>query len=132
LIRERRAGGLGRDDLLALLLRAHDGEAGPGMSDRQLRDEAVTLLLTSHETIALVLSWTCYLMAGHPEAEAQLQAEWADLGGRPPTAADVPRLRFTDQVVSESMRPLPAGVPAGPGCRRGLCDRRCRVGGRQC
>lgn len=107
IIAQRRADGVERDDVLSLLLQARDAE-GRAMSDRQLRDEAITLLLTSHETIALVLSWTWYLLARHPRVEARLRAEWdAVLGGRPPRAADLPQLRFTEQVVTESIRLYP-------------------------
>ncbi len=65
------------------------------MTDQQLRDEAMTLFMAGHETTAITLAWTWYLLASHPEAEARLHAELdAVLGGRPPTLADLPRLRL--------------------------------------
>jgi cytochrome P450 len=107
-IRERRASGAERGDLLSILLHARDEDDGSRMTDRQLRDEAMTLFLAGHETTANALSWTWYLLAEHPEAEARLLAELeAVLGGRAPTVADLPRLRYTEMVVTESMRVYP-------------------------
>jgi len=84
------------------------------MTDRQLRDEALTLLFAGHETTALALSWAWYLLSQHPTAEAALAAEARQvLGGRPPAAADVPRLTYAERVVLESLRlypPAPAVV----------------------
>src|SRR6267142_1124355 len=75
----------GARDLLTLLLTARDDD-GNSMSDQQLRDEVITLLLAGHETTALNLSWTWYLLAQHPEVEQKLYAELdAVLGTRPPT-----------------------------------------------
>ena len=66
------------------------------MTDQQLRDEAMTLFLAGHETTALVLSWTWYLLSQHPEVEERLADEVRTvLGGRPPTMEDVPKLRRT-------------------------------------
>jgi cytochrome P450 len=94
-------------DLLSVLLHARDDD-GSRMTDRQLRDEAMTLFLAGHETTALVLTWTWYLLAHHPAAEERLAAEWdAVLGERPTTPDDVPRLPFTECVVLESMRLRP-------------------------
>jgi cytochrome P450 len=97
----------GAKDLLTLLLTARDDD-GNSMSDQQLRDEVITLLLAGHETTALNLSWSWYLLAQHPEAEAKLHAELARvLGDRPPCAADLPNLQYTDQVVRETLRLYP-------------------------
>jgi cytochrome P450 len=107
-IREGRSRAEPGDDLLSMLLRAQDID-GSQMTDVQLRDETMTLFLAGHETTALTLSWTWYLLAKHPEVEAKLAAEWASiLGGRIPTANDIPRLTFTEQVIQESMRLYPA------------------------
>jgi cytochrome P450 len=112
-IRDRRQHGSTHKDLLSLLLDARD-EDGSRMNDHQVRDEAMTLFLAGHETTALALSWTWYLLAKHPEAEAKLVAEWqAVLGGREPTPDDWPRLRFTEQVVQESMRLYPPAYVVG-------------------
>src|SRR5207302_4231307 len=94
LIKQRRAEGARGDDLLSQLLAARD-EDGQSMTDLQLRDELATLLAAGHETTALALSYTFYLLANNPDAEAKLAAEWQEvLGGRLPTTADLPRLRY--------------------------------------
>ncbi len=113
IIRRRRAGGDDPGDLLSHLLAARD-EEGAGMTDRQLRDECVTLFLAGHETTALTLTFAFLLLARHPEAVARLGAELDEvLGGRPPSAADVPRLRYTDWVIRESMRLYPPAWAIG-------------------
>lgn len=107
LIDERRASGDDHGDLLSMLIAARD-DAGQGMTDRQLRDEAVTLVLAGHETTANALTWTWYLLSQHPEVEAQLHAELAHvLGDRLPTAEDLRQLPYTEMVVKESMRLYP-------------------------
>jgi cytochrome P450 len=106
MIAERRATGAGGDDLLSLLLSAQ--EEGAGMSDRQVRDEALTLFLAGHETTSNALTWTWWLLSCHPEVERRLHAELdAVLGGRPPAVADLPALPYTEAVVAESMRLRP-------------------------
>jgi cytochrome P450 len=108
IIQERRAGGEDRGDLLSMLLHAQDEDDGGRMTDKQLRDEAMTLFLAGHETTANALSWALYLLASHPEVETRLAAELRDvLGGRSPTVADLPRLRYTEMVVTEAMRLYP-------------------------
>jgi len=103
---ERQTAG-GAKDLLTLLLTARDDD-GNSMSDQQLRDEVITLLLAGHETTALNLSWSWYLLAQHPEVEEKLHAELdAVLGGRPPSAADLPKLQYTDRVIRETLRLYP-------------------------
>jgi cytochrome P450 len=107
-IRQRRESGTERNDLLSLLLHARDEDDGSGMTDQQVRDEAMTLFLAGHETTALALTWTGYLLAQHPDVYDRLLAELRSvLGGRAPTAADVPRLTFTEHLVLESMRLYP-------------------------
>jgi cytochrome P450 len=124
IIEERREQGGDRGDLLSMLMQARDDE-GHAMTARQLRDEVVTLLLAGHETTALALSWTWYLLSRHADADAKLAAELRDaLGGRAPTASDLPRLRFTEQVVTESMRLYP---PAWGFGREAIAD--CEIGG---
>ena len=113
------------DDLLSILLQARDEQDGKGMSEKQLRDEAMTLFLAGHETTALALTYTLYLLARHPEAAARLRAEArAVLGDRPPTADDLPRLKYAEQVVQESMRLYPPAYAIG---RQALAG--CRLGG---
>ncbi len=129
MIAERRASGEDRGDLLSMLLLACDEEGegadGSRMTDLQLRDEAMTLLLAGHETTANALAWTWHLLAQSPEAEAQLHAEVDEvLGGRLPSYDDVARLPYTRQVVAESMRCYP---PAWIVVRRALEE--CPLGG---
>ncbi|MFN3648127.1 MAG: cytochrome P450 [Armatimonadota bacterium] len=109
MIAERRASGEDRGDLLSMLLLATDPEGDGGkMTDLQLRDEAMTLLLAGHETTANALAWTWYLLSENPEALRALQAEVDSvLGGRLPTVEDVPRLPYTRMVFAESMRCFP-------------------------
>ena len=109
IIAEHRAAGRDRGDLLSMLLAAQDDEgAGGGMTDLQLRDEAMTIFLAGHETTANALAWSWYLLSQHPEAEARLHAELdAAVGARPPTAADLPRLPYARMVLAESMRLYP-------------------------
>jgi cytochrome P450 len=107
LINQRRADPEDHGDLLGALLRAED-EDGQQMTDRQLRDEAMTIVLAGHETTALALSWATYLLAQHPDVLATLTAEVDQtLAGRPPTLADLPRLAFTGAVLKETMRLYP-------------------------
>ena len=109
LIAEGRRSGVDRGDLLSMLLAARDEEGdGKGMTDRQLRDEVMTLFLAGHETTASALTWTFYLLSQNPEAEDRLLAEVDTvLGQRPPTVHDLPHLPFTEGVFAESLRLYP-------------------------
>ena len=78
------------------------------MTATQLREEAMTLYLAGHETTALTLTWSWYLLSQHPAAEAKLVDEWRRvLGGRSPTPDDLPNLPYTDAVLTEAMRVYP-------------------------
>jgi cytochrome P450 len=108
LIAARRQSQQDTPDLLSMLLGVRDEETGEGMSDRQIRDEVITLLLAGHETTAVALSWTWYLLAQHSECEKLLHAEVdAVLGGRLPTVEDLPALPYSRMVIEESMRLYP-------------------------
>jgi cytochrome P450 len=109
LIAERRKTPGDRGDLLSMLLLAQDEEqGGKGMTDAQVRDEAMTIFLAGHETTANALAWTWFLLGGAPDIEAQLHGEVDRvLGGRTPTLADIPNLVFVEQVITESMRLYP-------------------------
>src|SRR4051812_28449219 len=108
IIARRRASGEDRGDLLSMLLDAQDDDDGARMTDRQLRDEAMTLFMAGHETTANTLTWAWYLLAQHPEAEARLHAELDEvLGGRAPTLADLPRLPYAEHVITETLRLYP-------------------------
>jgi cytochrome P450 len=108
MIERRRAAGDDRGDLLSMLLLAHDTEGdGTAMSDVQLRDEVMTLLLAGHETTANALTWAWYLLSQSPDAEARLHAEVDALGRRPLGADDLAQLPFTRAVIAETMRLYP-------------------------
>jgi cytochrome P450 len=107
-IARRRAGPGDREDLLSLLLAARDEDDGRGMTDRQLRDEAMTLFVAGFETTAINLAWTLDLLARHPDVEQEVRAELDRvLAGRRPTAADLPELPAVERVVKESLRLYP-------------------------
>jgi cytochrome P450 len=109
LLEARRSSGEDRGDLVSMLLLAQDAEGpGGGMSNTQARDEALTIFLAGHETTANALTWTWYLLSQHPEIEQQFHAELDSvLQGRKPTVDDLPQLRYTRMVLSESMRLYP-------------------------
>jgi cytochrome P450 len=108
IISERRASGRDAGDLLSMLLAAQD-EDGSRMTDKQLRDETITLFLAGHETTASTLSWTWWLLAQNPAAEAKLHQELDDvLGDRPPTIDDLSKLVYAGHVITESLRLYPA------------------------
>ncbi len=107
LIQHRRQTRENPGDLLSLLLQAQD-EDGQRMSDRQLRDELATLILAGHETTANALSWTWMLLAQHSDVERKLARELQIvLGDRTPTLADLPQLRYTEQIIKEALRLYP-------------------------
>jgi cytochrome P450 len=124
LIAERRALPRETDDLLSMLLQARD-DHGRGMTDRQLKDELMTLFLASYETTSLTLSWAWYLLAEHPHVETRFREEcWRAVGQRSPTVADVVRLPFTEAVIKETLRLYPPVFAQG---REAL--RECTLGG---
>lgn len=95
------------NDLLGMLMRATD-DADGRMTNQQLRDEVMTLVLAGHETTANALSWTLYLLSKHPDVERRLVREVREvLDGRAPTFADMPRLAYAERVIQESMRLYP-------------------------
>jgi cytochrome P450 len=115
MIEERRAAGGGeraggvRPDLLGRLLAARDEDDGSAMSDKQVRDEVITLFLEAHETTASSVAWALHLLAHSPDVYAAARAE-ADALGRPPRHEDLPRLKLFTRVFKESLRlypPLP-------------------------
>ncbi|UQA60726.1 cytochrome P450 [Polyangium aurulentum] len=121
IIDARRKSGAEASDLLSLLMAARDPETGEGMSDRQLRDEVMTMFLAGHETTANALAWTFWLLSLHPGVRRKLSAELASVleDGRLPTFEDVARLEVTTRVLQESMRLYP---PAWIVARRALRD----------
>jgi cytochrome P450 len=108
LIAKRRGDGRDHGDLLSMLLGRATSGHGDGMSDTQVRDEALTLFLTALDTTSLALTWTWYVLSQHPAVEARLHAEIEQaLGGRDATSADVDRLPYARMVFSEAMRLYP-------------------------
>ena len=108
IIAERRAQGEDRGDLLSMMMLAEDAETGERMTDRQLRDETITIFLAGHETTATALVWTFYALHRFPEVEARLHAEVdSALGNAPPRLADLANLSWTRMTVEETMRLYP-------------------------
>jgi cytochrome P450 len=103
----RRDTGTGQD-LLSMLIAARDDETGSGMTDQQLRDEVMTFFLAGHETTAVALTWTWYLLSKHVDVRRRVEEE-ADriLAGRSPAIEDLPKLSYTKLIVQESMRLYP-------------------------
>ena len=107
-IDERRASGKDEPDLLGMLMNVKDEATGESMSDVQLRDELVTLVLAGHETTANALAFTFYLLSRHPDVGARLREEVVRvLGDREPTLADLPKLTYTKMILEEAMRLFP-------------------------
>ena len=119
LIRERRESGRDAGDLLSMLLLAQDDESG-SMTDQQVRDEALTLLLAGHETTAQALTWTWYLLSQNPACEQRLHREIDSvLQGRVPDFEDLPRLPYTEMIFAEALRLYPPAWAIG---RRAVAD----------
>ncbi len=122
MIAERRASGRDEGDLLSMLLLAQDEEGSGGMTDTQVRDEALTLFLAGHETTADALTWAWYLLSQNPGAEAAFHAELdRALAGRLPALEDLPQLRYTESIFAETLRLFPPAWGMG---RRALEDYR--------
>jgi cytochrome P450 len=108
IIEERKAAGTDKGDFISMLLLAADEASGQKMTDKQVHDEAMTLFLGGHETTTIVLTWVWYLLSQHPNVEAKVLDEMNTvLGGRLPTPADLPHLKYTTQVIHEVMRLYP-------------------------
>ncbi|MFG2719759.1 cytochrome P450 [Streptomyces sp. NPDC048416] len=108
IVGDYRSSGEDRGDLLSALLAARDEEDGGAMTDQEIHDQVMTLLLAGVETTASALTWAWHLLATHPEAEAQLHAEVDEvLGGRTPQYADIPRLVHTQRIFTETLRLYP-------------------------
>ena len=125
IIAERRRSGEDRGDLLSMLLHAQDEESGRRMTDRQLRDECMTLFLAGHETTANTMAWAWFLLSGRPDVEARLHDELDRvLDGRSPTVADLPRLPLHRVDHQRDLAPLSGRlddrprVDRAPGARR--------------
>ncbi len=114
IIAARRATNEDRGDLLSMLVQAQDADDGTRMTERQLRDEVMTIYMAGHETTAVALSWTWYLLGQHPDVDARLADELRGvLGGGLPAVADLPRLKYAEMVVTEAMRLYPPAYGLG-------------------
>jgi cytochrome P450 len=120
IIADRRRTGRDEPDLLSMFLAARDEETGEGMTDRQLRDEVMTMLLAGHETTSLALSWMYYLRSRHPDADRRIVDEVDRVvGSQRPTFAHADQLTETRKILDESLRLYP---PAWGFSRRALGD----------
>jgi cytochrome P450 len=110
LVRRRRENREEHPDFIGMLMNARDKETGDAMSERELIDEVMTLVVAGHETTASALNWTWYLLSQHPEVEAKLHAE---LDAAPvetaPGLARMETLTYTRQVIDEALRLYPPG-----------------------
>jgi cytochrome P450 len=113
LIADRRRSGRDAGDLLSMLLLAQDESDNAHMTDKQVRDEALTLLIAGHETTANALTWTWYLLSENPGVEARMHAEIDRLGGRLPGFDDAANLPYTSGVFAESLRLYPPAWAIG-------------------
>jgi cytochrome P450 len=125
MIADRRAGGQGLSgsparDVLSTLIAVRDEDDGRGMTDEEIRDEVMTLLLAGHETTANALTWSLYLLSQHPHVRARVEAEVRDACvGPAPSLDDLPRLTYTRAVLSEALRLFPPAFLIG---RRAIED----------
>ena len=109
-IRQRRSSSEEHFDFLAMLMSARDKESGAGMSEVELVNEAMTLIVAGHETTASGLNWSWYLLSEHPAVAARLYAEIDATAAAPaPSLAAMEALTYTQQVVSETLRLYPPG-----------------------
>ena len=128
MIRERRASGVDRGDMLGMLLATRDADDGTGLSDREVRDQAMTILLAGHETTANTLAWSFYLLGRHPEVREKLEREVDTvLAGRPATVADLPSLPYALSVIKEAMRLYPPAYMLGRRATRELTIGEARI-----
>ncbi len=108
ILRQRRQSKEDYGDLLSMMMEARDEETGEGMSDKQLRDEIMTLLVAGHETVANALAWSWYLLTQNSQAEERLHTELDQvLAGRAPTVEDLAKLPYSRMIFEETMRLYP-------------------------
>lgn len=103
-----RQAGVEHGDLLSSMLSARDEDTGEGMTDREIRDQVLTLIVGGTETTAAALTWVFHLLGEHPEVERRLHEEVdGKLRGRPATLPDVPELAYTGRIITEALRLYP-------------------------
>jgi cytochrome P450 len=108
LIRERRASGAARQDMLSQILAAAGEHPELDITDPEVRDEVATLFVAGHDTTSAALAWLWFALSQHPTVERRVLQEVDLLGNRPLGHADFPRLKYLEMVVKESMRLYPA------------------------
>jgi len=109
LIEKRRRSSGNEDDMLSIMMAAREPDSGQGMSDEQLRDEAVNIVAAGHEATATTMTWVWAMLGRYPDVERRVREEVATvLGDRTLTAQDLPRLRYTSMVLDEVLRLYPA------------------------
>jgi cytochrome P450 len=97
-------------DILGMLMEARDRESGRAMTERQLVNEIMTLVVAGHETTASTLNWTWYFLSQHPEVEEKLSRELDNQpASKAPGLDDLPKFTYTRQVLDEAMRLYPPG-----------------------
>ncbi|MEU9092120.1 cytochrome P450 [Streptomyces sp. NPDC048428] len=108
-IEEQREAGTDRGDLLSILVNARDEETGAGLTDEEIYDQVMTLLIGGTETTGNTMAWVFHLLAAHPQVEKRLHAELDEVlaDGRAPTFEDLPRLDYTWRVLNETLRMFP-------------------------
>lgn len=124
MIADRRGAAEKGHDVLSTLIETRD-EDNSQMTDRQIRDELNALFIAGFDSSALTMTWTLYLLATHPDIEARVVSEIAEVcGDRPPRVEDLRRLQYTESVIKESLRLYPPAYVMG----REL-TRDCEIGG---
>ena len=109
IIAARRSSGGDEKDVLSMLMAERHEEDNAAMTDKQLRDEVVTLMISGHETLSCTLAWVWYLLATNPQEEEKLKSELDTiLGGKQARFEDIAQLKYTRMVLDESMRLYPA------------------------
>ena len=120
IIEERRKSDIDTGDVLSLLLQERDEDTGEGMSDQQLRDQVITLLLAGYDTTASALTWTWYLLSQHPSIANKLRTEIKQvLAGRLPKYVDLIDMPYIEMVFEEALRFYPPAWILG---RKALAD----------
>jgi cytochrome P450 len=108
IIERRRADPTGPRTMLDLLIESVDGDTGEPLTDKDLRDEVMTMLMAGHESTSTALTWAWYLLAKHPDQFDRLRAEANEvLGVQPVTAQSLAKLKFTGMVIDEALRLYP-------------------------
>ncbi len=108
IIRERRNSAHRYNDLLEMLMDVQDEDTGEKMSDKQLRDEIMTIFLAGHETTANALTWGIYLLSQHPGVLSKFYEEIDSvLGKRTPSFDDLKNLPYLNQIIHEVLRLYP-------------------------